>query len=451
MPANRWSGGLGFTLASMGSAIGLGSIWKFPYEAGVNGGGSFVLPYLAGLAIIVVPLMMAEFVIGRTARGNAQRSIKTVATNSGGSSRWQLAGLLGVIAGFLILSFYSTIGGWTLSYGLDAIWGNAFQVDAPASEARFAALLSSPIRIATFQFLFMLVTALIVAGGVEGGIETACRILMPVLFAILIGLAIYALVVGDAWRALEFLFFVDPSRLNPRVWLDALGLGFFSIGVGLGLMITYAAYAPVELDLRRAALLTVAGDTAASFLAGLAIFPLVFAYGLDPSEGPGLMFVALPIAFAQMPFGDLVATTFYALLFMSALASAISLLELVVAWLVGIGLDRRVASATAAMACCFVGIPTVLSFNLWSDWHPLGSVPAFSHATVFDLIDFLTSDVLLPAGGLLIAVFAGWVIQVETWQRELKLSAAGIRGLRGLLGIVVPALIMAILLLPLFS
>jgi len=433
----------------MGSAIGLGSIWKFPYEAGVNGGGSFVLPYLAGLVIIVAPLMIAEFVIGRAGRSNAQKSLKAIATASGASSLWQAAGALGILAGFLILSFYSTIGGWTLAYMLDVIVGGNPQADAYGSAARFAALLASPIKIAAFQFLFMLVTALIVAGGVDRGIEAACHFLMPTLFAILMGLAFYALVIGDAWRALEFLFFVDFSRLNPRIWLDALGLGFFSIGVGLGLMITYAAYAPAGLDLRQAALLTIAGDTVASLLAGLAIFPLVFAYGLDPSEGPGLMFVTLPIAFAQMPLGTLVATSFYALLFMSALASALSLLELVVAWLIDIGLHRHIASATAAIACCLVGIPTVLSFNLWAAWHPLGSLSAFSDATIFDLIDFLTSDLLLPAGGVLIAIFAGWVIPAEMLQRELKLQAVSIRRLRLLLGIVVPVLITAIALLPL--
>jgi NSS family neurotransmitter:Na+ symporter len=301
-----------------------------------------------------------------------------------------------------------------------------------------------------YHALFMAATAAIVARGVAGGIESACKVLMPLLAALMLLAAAYALVEGDAATALRFLFKLDLERMTAGAALDALGLGFFSIGVGLGLMITYAAYSGAEVNLKEVAIASVVADTAISFLAGFAVFPVVFAHGLDPAGGPGLVFVTLPLAFAQMRLGTLAAVTFFLLLFVAALASAISLLEIVVATLMRRGgMGRAAATAVSAGTCYAAGIATVLSFNVWAGWHPLGAVPGFERATVFDLLDFLTSNALLPLGGLAIALFAGWAVPSAALAEELRLGAPAARALRILLRYVAPAALAATAVSPL--
>lgn len=440
----RWSSGTGFVLATIGSAIGLGSVWKFPYEAGANGGGPFVLCYLLGLALIVVPLMLAELVIGRRGRSDAAGSIAAVARASGRSPAWAAVGGLGILAGFLILSFYAVIGGWTLAYAIDA-GANGVGGEPAAIRARFESLLASPWRMFAAQATFLAITAFVVGAGVVAGIEAACRILMPLLLAVMVVLAIVSFTHGDGAAALRFLFAFDASRFTARAALDALGLGFFSIGVGLGAMVTYAAYAGEHIRLQRVALITVLGDTLVSCLAGLAIFPLVFAYGLDPATGPGLMFVTLPIAFAALPAGWLVAVGFYLLLVLSALASAISLLELASAWLMRRGgLARPLAAGIVGAAALLAGIPTVLSFNLLAGWHPLAAVPGLERATFFGAIDFVTSDVMLPLAGALIAIFAGWMVPESVVADELGRPVAARRLALRLLRYLVPPAIAAV-------
>ena len=253
--------------------------------------------------------------------------------------------MLGILTGFLILSFYAVIGGWTIAYAIETAVGGLPPRRPQAVQARYDALLASPLRMLAYHALFMAATAVIVARGIAGGIEAPCKVLMPLLTALMLLLAVYAIVEGDVAAHAALLFHLDPQRDRPRVALDALGLGFFSIGVGLGLMITYAAYSGAEINLKEMAVASVVADTAISLLAGLAVFPIVFAYGLDPASGPGLVFVTLPLAFAQMPFGTLAAVAFFVLLFVAALASAISMLELVVALLMRrFGLRRAPAS-----------------------------------------------------------------------------------------------------------
>jgi NSS family neurotransmitter:Na+ symporter len=443
--AESWSGRRGFILATVGSAVGLGSIWKFPYEVGANGGSAFVLFYVLGLVLVVVPLMFAEFAIGRRGRGDPATSIAVVAAAHGAGRRWALTGFLGVGTGFLILSFYSVIAGWTLAYAVETALAGLPPAEPQAVQARFDALLGSPWRIAAWHAAFMAATAIIVARGISGGIEKACLMLMPMLGVLLLALAAYSVATGDLTATLHFLFKLDPQRLEGAVALEALGLGFFSIGVGLGLMITYAAYAGAEIDLRQVAIVSVAVDTAISFLAGFAVFPVVFAHGLDPASGAGLVFVTLPLAFAGMPFGTVAAVAFFVLLFVAALASAISLLEIAVAMLVRRrGWKRGRASRVAATSCFLVGIATVLSFNLWSAWYPLTWMPGFGHATVFDLLDYLTSNVLLPLTGLLLALLAGWALPERLFVEELRLGLRGGRLLRALLRYIVPPAIAAI-------
>ncbi len=406
-----WTSRSGFLLATIGSAVGIGSIWKFPYEVGVNGGGAFVVVYVLGLALVVVPLMLAEFAVGRGGRSDAATSLSIVAAAQGGSPRWRAVGSLGAVTSFLVLSFYAVIGGWTLYYASrTALWGLP-GADAAAVQADFDHLLGSPGWMIGFQALFLALLAGVVIRGVQRGIERAMKLLMPALAVLLVALAIYSTVAGDAGAAVRFLFVPDFEQLTGRAVLEALGLGFFSIGVGLGLMITYAGYAAVGTDLRVVALLSVAADSTVSVLAGLAVFPVVFANGLDPASGPGLVFVSLPLAFAEMPLGRVAATAFFLLLFIAAVASGVSMLEGVVAvlghrrsW------SRRHAVGVATPCCLVAGLATVLSFNGWSDWHPLGMLDRFDDASAFDLIDEATSNLLLPLGGLALAVFTGRVL-----------------------------------------
>ena len=417
--SERWSGRAGFVLATVASAVGLGSIWKFPYEVGQNGGAAFVLFYIAGLVLAVIPLMIAEFAIGRRGGGDAASSIARVAAAHRAHRGWMAAGLLGVASGGLVLSFYSVIGGWTLAYAVDP-------------GLPYAALLADPGRMIAYHALFLALTAAVVARGVGGGIELAAKLLMPLLVLLMLGLAVYGAVHGDAAATLRFLFKPELAGFSARGALEALGLGFFSIGVGFGLMITYAAYAGADLDLRQVALWSVGADTAISLLAGFAVFPLVFASGLDPGSGPGLVFVTLPLAFARMPFGGLAAVAFFSLLAVAALASAISMLELAVALLVRRYRSRRAPAAALVAGACFVaGLATVFSFNRWSHWSP----------TPYELIDHLTSNVLLPIGGLAIALFAGWALPASVLAGELRLTPRGGARLRWLLRWAAPALI----------
>lgn len=439
---DRWSGRTGFILATIGSAVGLGSIWKFPYEVGTNGGSAFVLCYLAGLVLVVFPLMLAEFAIGRSGRSDPATVLARIAEACGRSPLWRFAGTLGVLSGFLILSFYSVIGGWTLGYALEA--GLRSTAHATA-QAQFDALLADPARMLALHAAFMAIAGVIVARGIAGGIEAACKILMPVLIAMTLVLALTSLLTGDAGGALQFLFRLDLSHFSVRGALEALGLGFFSIGVGLGLMITYAAYADPGIDLREVALVTVVGDALVSFLAGLAIFPVVFGAGLDPAAGPGLMFITVPVAAGQLGYGAAYALVFYVLLFFAALASAISLLELVVAWLVRHAGFARVRSVIVAGTACWIfGIPTVLSFNRLVGWRPLAFVPGLKEANFYEAIDVLTSNFMLPVGGLLLAVFVGWIVPQGLIQEELQLTSLRLRILRSILRYVVPPLIVAL-------
>jgi len=433
-----WSGRAGFILAAIASAVGLGSIWKFPYEVGANGGAAFVLLYVLGLALAVVPLLLAEFAMGRRGGGDAASSLEALAAAHGARRAWMGAGVLGVVTGALVLSFYSVIGGWTLAYAAQTALEGLAGSDAPSVQARYDALLASPARMTLYHALFLGLTAAIVARGVSRGIEAASRVLMPLLGVLMVALALYSSLQGDLAGTLRFLFRLDAAQFTARAALEALGLGFFSIGVGFGLMITYAAYAGRDIDLTRAALWAVGVDTAISLAAGLAVFPLVFAHGLDPAGGPGLVFVTLPIAFARMPLGALAALAFFLLLFVAALASAISMLELSVAPLTRrFGWSRGRASALVGAACFAAGLATVLSFQV--SWRP----------TPFEALDFVTSNVLLPAGGFALAVFAGWVLPAELLAQELALGARAAGVLRAVLRWVTPALIAAVTLGPL--
>lgn len=438
-----WASRSGFLLATIGSAIGIGSIWKFPYEVGANGGGAFVVVYALGLALVVVPLLLAEFALGRRGGADAATSLERIAAAEHAGRQWRLVGVLGAVSAFLILSFYAVIGGWTLAFAVKTATTGLVSGDAAEVAARFDGFLASPGQMILAQAAFLVAVTVVVARGVQRGIESAMKLLMPLLTVLLVALACYTSVRGDAAAAVRFLFVPRFDQLGARAVLDALGLGFFSIGVGLGLMITYAAYSSAGTDLRQVAITSVLADTAVSLVAGMAVFPIVFAQGLDPASGPGLVFVSLPLAFATVPFGRVAATAFFLLLFVAALGSAVAMLEGVseVA-ATALRRPRRTMVVAAGLACFVAGLATVGSFNWWAHWHPLDALGAHD-ATVFDLIDRLTSDLLLPLGGLALAVFTGWVTGGRVVAGELGMSRRGAMLLGGLLRYVVPGVVVA--------
>lgn len=418
-----WSSRIVFLMAAVGAAVGLGNLWKFPYTAGVSGGAAFVLVYLVAVLAVAIPVVIAELVIGRRGRMSPPNSFLALAREAGASPGWRMVGWMNLLAVFLILSFYSVIAGWALGYVPKMAMGDFTRASPDEVAAQFNALLASPGRLAVLHAVFMALTVGIVSVGLKRGIERAVRFLMPALLVMLISLVGYAAVAGDMATTISFLFKADFSKINSGVVLQAIGQAFFSVSVAMGLLITYGAYLDSTARLGSSAIYIAGADTAVALLSGLAIFPLVFANGLDPAEGPGLIFVTLPIAFGQMPAGALFGAVFFLLVLVSAITSSIAILEPVVSWAEEHkGMRRGPATIIAGIAAWLIGLATVFSFNLWAGWFPLGRFERFRESTVFDLIDYFTSNLLLPLGGLLIAVFVGWVVSAETTREELGLG-----------------------------
>jgi len=417
---DSWSGRLAFILASIGAAVGLGNIWKFPYTLGNSGGSAFVLIYVLAILLIATPIMLSEMVIGRHARQSAPSAMRKLAVQSGGSAYWQIVGWMGLLALLLVLSFYSVIAGWTAAYLLKSATGGLSGL-SPAEIGRdFGEFLHDPSWMMVWHFLFTAVTVYVVSRGIRIGLEKLVRVLMPALFIMLLALVIYSGFMGDFGRAAQFLFSADLSKITPVVVLAAVGQAFFSVNVGVGAVLTYSAYLPKDVNLFRSAIAISVGDTLVALLAGLAIFPIVFAHGLDPSEGPGLIFVTLSTAFAAMPGGSIISSLFFAMLLFAALTSSISMLETMTARATEIrGLTRRQATV-AIGACTFVlGLVTVFSFSRWENVFPLGNIAMFAGKTPFDLIDYFVSNILMPLGGMLYTLFAGWWMARQTLVDEL--------------------------------
>lgn len=402
MDQNRehWGSRIGFILAAAGSAIGLGNIWKFPYIAGENGGAAFIFVYLICIAIIGLPVLIAEVLIGRTTERNPVGAFKKLSK----SKIWTSVGAMGVVAGFLILSFYAVVAGWSAGYIVEAIRGAFYDFPTPqASQDHFVSLVSNVYWILGFHFLFMIVTALIVYAGIKNGIERGSKILMPLLFILLIILTIKGLTLNGADEGMSFLFDPDWSKLNGYSILVALGHAFFTLSLGMGAMMTYGSYMSKKDSIPSATLQIVILDTVIALLAGIAIFTSVFATGLDPAAGPGLIFQTLPVVFTKMPAGFIFSILFFALLTIAALTSSISLLEVIVAYFVDErGWMRHNAVIVFGIVAFAVGIPSALSFNLISEVHFFG-------LNFFDLVDFIASNILLPLGGLLISIFVAWI------------------------------------------
>ncbi|PXF31869.1 transporter [Pokkaliibacter plantistimulans] len=417
-----WSSRMAFILAATGSAVGLGNIWKFPYITGENGGGAFVLVYLLCIAIIGIPIMMAEVLIGRRGGHSPINSMRTLARNAKLTPRWVWLAGMGVFASFVILSFYSVIGGWATSYVLTAASGQLSGQSADAIGAMFSGLLGDPVRLLIWHSLFMGLTMLVVARGLRGGLERSVTILMPALFILLLIMVGYASTTGHFGEAARFLFQPDFSRLTTQGVLIALGHAFFTLSLGIGVMMAYGSYLQQDISIARTSVTVSVLDTVVALLAGMAIFPIVFANGLEPGSGPGLIFQTLPLAFAQMPWGSVFGTVFFVLLVFAAWTSAISLLEPIVEWLEELdGMNRVTSTLLAGGLCWLLGIASILSLNAWSGFTPLAMFPLFEGKTIFDLLDYLTANVLLPLGGLTVAVFAGWFLKRAMLEEELAL------------------------------
>jgi NSS family neurotransmitter:Na+ symporter len=411
----HWASRFGFVLAAAGSAIGLGNIWKFPYITGKNGGGAFVLVYLLCIVLVGLPIMMAEFLIGRHGQRDAVGSFESL---EGKGSPWRLVGWGGVAASFILLSFYAVVAGWSFDYIFKSASGGLGGKTPEQINDLFGALVADPGRVIFWQFLFMAATVGIVLGGVRGGIERWSKILMPALFLLLLLLFIRGMSSPGAQAGLEFMFRPDFSRITPEALLDALGHAFFTLSLGAATMITYGSYLAPDSDLFTLSVRITLLDTLVALLAGLAIFPVVFAAGLEPGSGPGLVFQTIPIVLAGLPFGSFLALIFFILLAFAALSSSISMLEVSVAYLIDEkGWRRNRATVLIGSLAFVLGIPSALSFNRWAEVRPLFD------RTFFDLLDVLVSSYMLPLGGLFVALYAGWFWKGEEEKSELAALA----------------------------
>ncbi len=412
----QWSSRWAFILAATGSAVGLGNIWRFPYITGENGGGAFVLVYLLCVALIGIPIMMSEILLGRRGRQSPINTMSTLAVEEGQSRRWCLLGWMGVVAGFLILSFYSVVAGWTLFYIVKSGFGGFAGMNGKEIGDLFTDLLSDPGLMLLLHTLFMSLTVIVVSLGVKSGLERAVKFLMPALFLLLLIMVGYAMSTDGFEQGMNYLFQPDFSKLNGSSILAAMGQAFFSLSLGMGAIMVYGSYLPANTSIANTSICIALADTTVAILAGLAIFPLVFSFGLEPGSGPGLIFVTLPIAFGQMGFGQILGTGFFILLTFAAWTSSISLLEPAVAWLVeNRGMHRVKSAIIAGVIAWSLGIGSVLSFNYWQDYKLFGF-------TYFDIMDKLTANIMLPLGGLLIAVFVAWLMHSESSRDELSTS-----------------------------
>jgi NSS family neurotransmitter:Na+ symporter len=437
-----WSSRLAFVLAATGSAVGLGNIWRFPYITSENGGGAFVLVYLICIALVGLPVMFSEIVIGRRGRMSPINSMRELADDVGASRAWMGLGFLGIIAGFLILSFYSVVAGWTLHYGflyLKELFGGPGITDP---DATFSALLGNAGELTLWHGVFMIMTVGVVALGVEKGLERAVGILMPVLFVLLLILLLYGISTGHFMDAVAFMFKPDWSQISGGMIVTAMGQAFFTLSLGMCAIMTYGAYLPSHVNVPRVGTAVALSDTAVALIAGLAIFPVIIAFGIDPgSGGAGLIFTSLPLAFAEMPFGIAYGMAFFLLLSVAAWTSAISLMEPAVAYLVeATNLSRKTSALLVAALGWVAGLASVFSFNVWSE-------VSIGGKSVMDAIEFLAADIMLPIGGLLTAIFAGWVLSKTITREELddKMHDWAFKAWLWLTRVVTPLLILVVM------
>ena len=418
-PQEHWSSQWLFVMATIGASVGLANIWRFPFSTGQNGGGAFVLIYLVAVVFMALPLLMGELMLGRRGQTCPPGAMRRIALESGGSPRWVGLGYLGVFTAIIILSYYCMIGGETILYALKSIRGDFVNIEAARSLAISASYNSDWLVLFGGHTLFLALMVLISARGVSGGVEKAVKYMMPSLFLILICMVIYAGVTGDFTETLTYLFAPDFSRINAGVIIEAFGQAFFSIGVGVTILMAYGSYLNRDDSVSRSSVIVAGADTAVAMLAGLAIFPIVFAYGLDAGGGPGLVFETVPLAFGHMPAGILFGSLFFILLAFAAITSAICILEAPVAWLTNLdGWTRRRAALASGAVVWVIGLLPIFSMNALADFHPLGFMGV--ERTFFDLFDYMATNILLPMGGLFTAIFVGWVVPEKILHEEFE-------------------------------
>lgn len=403
-----WTSNIGFTLACVGAAVGLGNIWKFPYMAGTQGGGAFVLVYLITIFAIAIPVAAAELLVGRRGQSDAVTSVRDIALENDRPAAFGIIGGIGVLGSFILLTFYAVIAGWVSAYIWRALSGQIGGLDAGGAGAMFDGLLASPGEMIAHQVAFLLFLGLTLSQTLSVGLERANLILMPTLVVMLVLVALYGAIAGDIGASLDYLFTPDFSKITPEVIQSAVGQGFFSVGVGAAMLMTYGAYLDKSINLGKAAITIALADTAIAILAGVGIFAIVFGQSLDPSAGPGLIFTTLPLAFAELPFGGLLALVFFVLVYFAAVTSGLSLAEVLFHWAENrFDWSRRRAVIVMLGVVFLVGLTTVFSFNIWADVKIAGR-------SLFDLKDYLVTAYVMPIGGLGVILFAAWVMPVAT-------------------------------------
>ncbi len=411
-----WRGNSTFILAAAGSAVGLGNIWKFPYMVGSNGGSAFIIVYLVCILAIGLPVMASEVFVGKYGRKSPINSLKKLAKETNISEYWKFLGILGALAGLLILSYYSVFAGMAFSYIFN-LFPSDLENPSAYSSAYFFDLSKSPLVLIFWHSLFLVITCLIVGIGVVKGIGRSVNVLMPILFLFIVLLSIYSASTGDLDATLSFLFSPDFSSLTPAVILSAMGQAFFSLSIGMGAIMAYGAYMPEKQHIGKTVLTIILLDTLVALFAGIAIFPIVFSNSfLVVTAGPGLIFETLPVAFYSLPMGSLFSIIFFILITIAALSSAISLLEPFTAWMEELSkIKRKNIVALMGFFVWFLGIGSIFSFNIWSDYKFMG-------LNFLELLDYLTNNIMLPLGGLFVAILIGWVLPRKFVRKNIKLK-----------------------------
>ena len=442
----NWSSQFAAYLGTVGAAVGLGSIWRFPYLAGTLGGGTFIGAFVVACLVIATPLLVAEYMIGRYSGLAPSDAAGAMAVSIGRSPRWNIIGQLGTVAAFLICSYYTIVAGWVVAYAWKCGTGAFAGMSRPELQNEWRHFLADPWQLMGWQVLFIGAVTFISARGLGPGIELASRIRAPALLGLLLILDLYSLLTGDVSQTFRFVFTPHWETLSAAVVLAAIGQAFYATGVGMGMMLAYGSYMPRRAPLLRPALLVSGSILLVSLLATILVFPLVFRFHMDPAGGPALVFDVLPTAFAAMPGGRLIGTIFFLLLILAALTPSLAGFEPITAWLQTRGLKRVTAALVTGSSVWFAGISSVLSFNWIAGWHPLERVPILAGKTVFEVVDFIAGNLLLPLGALLTCLFIGWRLNRATFAAELSGSPAIVVGVcRILLRYVCPIAIVAVL------